>query len=168
MENKAPVNSAVYPGTFDPITNGHLDIIRRALHLFPRLFIAVASSHDKAPLFGIAERLQMIKEATKGFDRLTIEPFDGLLVDYLRRKGAGAIIRGVRAVSDFDYEFQMALMNRKLNPRIETLFLMPSEAFTYLSSSLIKEVARHGGDISGFVPDVVLSALRKRLPRMAP
>jgi len=161
MKKNSTLQTAVYPGTFDPITNGHIDIIERALHLFHHIVIAVAPNPKKTPLFGLKERLEMIHDATQDFSRLSIEPFEGLLVHYLRRKAAIAIIRGVRAVSDFEYEFQMALMNRQLDPEIETVFLMPSKEFTYLSSSLIKEVACHEGDVSGLVPEIVSERLQK-------
>lgn len=161
MEKNESPQIAVYPGTFDPITNGHIDIIERALHLFHHIIIAVALNPKKTPLFNLEERLGMVHEATKEFPHLTIESFEGLLVHYLRQKSAIAIIRGIRAVSDFEYEFQMALMNRQLDPRIETVFLMPSKEFTYLSSSLIKEVACYKGDISGLVPKIVSEKLKK-------
>ena len=161
MEKNESPQIAVYPGTFDPVTNGHIDIIQRALHLFHHIIIAVAPNPKKTPLFNLEERLGMIHEATKEFSGLSIEPFEGLLVHYLRRKHAIAIIRGVRAVSDFEYEFQMALMNRQLDSQIETIFLMPSKEFTYLSSSLIKEVACYEGDVSGLVPKIVAEKLKK-------
>jgi len=160
MKKSTSPQIAVYPGTFDPITNGHIDIIERALQLFQHIVIAVAPNPKKTPLFDLRERLEMIQDATKEMSGLSIEPFEGLLVHYLHRKAALAIIRGVRAVSDFEYEFQMALMNRQLDSRIETVFLMPSKEFTYLSSSLIKEVARHGGDVSSLVPERVLQKLQ--------
>jgi pantetheine-phosphate adenylyltransferase len=155
---------AVYPGTFDPITNGHIDIIKRALHIFPGLIVAVAPNPKKAPLFDLKERLGMVREATAGMDRLTIDTFNGLLIHYLRRKGADAIIRGIRAVSDFEFEFQMALMNRKLDSTIETVFLMPSEEYSYLTSTLIKEVASYGGDVAALVPKGVIIRLREKFP----
>lgn len=151
---------AVYPGTFDPITNGHIDIIRRSLKLFDRVVIAVAPNPKKAPLFDINDRIFMISEASKDIGDIEVEPFDGLLVEYTRNKGADAIIRGLRAMSDFEYEFQMALMNRKLSETIETVFLMPSEEYSYLTSSLIKEVASYGGEIKDLVPSVVVKRLR--------
>lgn len=156
---------AVYPGTFDPITNGHIDIVRRALRLFPNIILAIAPNSRKIPLFSLEERLDMIRQATAAFPGLTVEAFNGLLVHYLVRKGAAAIIRGIRAVSDFEYEFQMALMNRKLDPRIETVFLMPSEEFSYLTSTLIKEVASYGGDVSDLVPKPVSEKLREKYAR---
>lgn len=155
MESLEQPQVAIYPGTFDPITNGHLDIIERALRLFQNVIIALAPNPVKNPLFDINERLDLIREVTKGFKHITVETFDELLIHYVQEKKAIAIIRGIRAISDFEYEFQMALMNRKLDHRIETVFLMPSEEYTYLSSSLIKEVASYGGDIADLVPEIV-------------
>lgn len=154
------MKSAVYPGTFDPITNGHIDIIKRSLRIFDRVVIAVAPNPKKTPLFDINERIFMIEEATKGMKNVEIEPFEGLLVDYIRQKGAIAIIRGLRAVSDFEYEFQMALMNRKLSDTIETVFMMPSEEYSYLTSSLIKEVASYGGEVKDLVPSIAAKRLK--------
>jgi len=159
------MKSAVYPGTFDPITNGHIDIIRRTLRVFDRVVIAVAPNPKKTPLFDLKERILMIEEATKGMKNIEIDPFEGLLVEYVRERGADAIIRGLRAVSDFEYELQMALMNRKLSETIETVFLMPSEEYSYLTSSIVKEVASHGGNVKDLVPSTVarrLSELFKR------
>lgn len=156
---------AVYPGTFDPITNGHIDIIRRTLRIFDKVVIAVAPNPKKTPLFDLKERIFMIEEATRGMKNIEIEPFEGLLVDYVKERGADAIIRGLRAVSDFEYELQMALMNRKLSDTIETVFLMPSEEYSYLTSSIVKEVASYGGEIKDLVPSIVarrLSELFKR------
>lgn len=163
MESNERPQLAVYPGTFDPITKGHIDIIGRALRLFERVVVAVAPNPSKTPLFDTDERLAMIREATKQFDKLSVETFEGLLIHYMKQRGAIAIVRGIRAVSDFEYEFQMALMNRKLDMNIETVFLMPSEEFTYLSSSLIKEVASYGGEISDLVPDIVSEKIAKKL-----
>lgn len=151
---------AVYPGTFDPITNGHIDIIKRSLRIFDGVVIAVAPNPKKTPLFDLNERIFMIEEATKGMRHIEIEPFDGLLVDYIRQKGAIAIIRGLRAVSDFEYELQMALMNRKLSDTIETVFMMPSEEYSYLTSSLIKEVASYGGEVKDLVPSIAAKRLK--------
>jgi pantetheine-phosphate adenylyltransferase len=159
------MKSAVYPGTFDPITNGHIDIIRRTLRVFNRVVIAVAPNPKKTPLFDLKERIFMIEEATRGMKNIEIEPFEGLLVDYVKERGADAIIRGLRAVSDFEYELQMALMNRKLSDTIETVFLMPSEEYSYLTSSIVKEVASYGGNVKDLVPSIVarrLSELFKR------
>lgn len=159
MEGHEQPNIAVYPGTFDPITNGHIDIVARAIRLFNQVIISVSSNSQKRPWFNIDERLIMIRESTRQFPNLTVEAFDGLLVHYVRKKGAIVIIRGIRAVSDFEYEFQMALMNRKLDAQIETIFLTPGEEVSYLSSSLIKEVAQHGGNVSGLVPERVAEKL---------
>ncbi len=163
MERNERPQVAVYPGTFDPITKGHVDIIGRALRLFENVVVAVAPSPSKTPLFDIDERLEMIREATKDFVHLTVEPLEGLLIHYMKKKRAIAIIRGIRAVSDFEYEFQMALMNRKLDLQVETVFLMPSEEFTYLSSSLIKEVAQYGGEITDLVPAGVSTKIAEKL-----
>lgn len=159
---------AVYPGTFDPITNGHIDIIKRTLRIFPKVIVAVAPNPKKTPLFTLNERLEMIREATEGLADLSIETFGGLLIHYLRQKGAHAIIRGIRAVSDFEYEFQMALMNRKLDSKIETIFLMPSEEYSYLTSTLIKEVASYGGDVFDLVPKGVSAKLQEKFPQRVP
>ena len=164
MSKSEKLKIAVYPGTFDPITNGHIDIIRRALRIFPHLIVAVAPNPKKTPLFSLDDRLHMIHQATEGLADLTVEAFSGLLTHYLRRKGATAIIRGIRAVSDFEFEFQMALMNRKLDSDIETVFLMPSEEYSYLTSTLIKEVASYGGDVSDFVPKGVTDKLSEKFP----
>jgi pantetheine-phosphate adenylyltransferase len=153
---------AIYPGTFDPITNGHLDLVRRALPLFDHLIVAVGQNPGKRPLFDAAERVALARESLGGLDRVEIEMFDGLLAEFAKEKGAVAIIRGLRAVSDFEFEFQMALMNRRLAPEIETVYLMPNEKYTYLSSALIKDVARHGGDVSRFVPEAVVRILREK------
>lgn len=163
------MKSGVFAGTFDPVTNGHLDLIHRALGVVDRLVVAVAPRPEKGVLFTLDERVAMIKEAVGAESRVTVEPFDGLLVDHAKARGISIIIRGVRFVSDFEYEFQMALMNRRLNPTIETIFLMPSETYTYLNSTLVKEIARHGGDVDPFVPPNVrerlAAALRKTAPR---
>jgi pantetheine-phosphate adenylyltransferase len=154
---------AVYPGTFDPITMGHLDIINRGLHLFDKVIVAIAVNSSKEPLFSIEERLEMIKECfPDSEDRIEVDTVDGLLVDFAYTKGAKAIIRGLRAVSDFDYEFQLALMNRRIERDVETVFLMTSFRWIFISSSIIKEVARHGGDVSGLVPDHVCEKLREK------
>lgn len=156
---------AVYPGTFDPITNGHIDLIRRSLRIFDTVTIAVAPNPQKAPLFPLPERLEMIREAVREFDGVFVESFDGLLVDYVRKRGAVAIIRGLRAVSDFEYELQMALMNRRLDAEIETVFLMPSEEYSYLTSTILKTVANLGGDVKGLVPPIIEERLRERFLR---
>jgi pantetheine-phosphate adenylyltransferase len=146
---------AVYPGSFDPVTNGHLDIIRRGSRLFDRVVVAILRNPEKKPQFALAERRKILIKATAGIANVSVDSFDGLLVEYARRRGARVIVRGLRALSDFEYEFQMALMNRRLDSSIETVFMMPSEAYSYLSSRLVKEVARLGGSVSGLVPPEV-------------
>ena len=153
---------AVFPGSFDPLTSGHVDIIERGCAIFDRVIVAVLVNADKTPLFTVDERVGMIREVCEGRDGVEVDTFNGLLVDYARRKGATALIRGLRAVSDFEYEFQMALMNRRLNHDIETVFLMPAEQYTYTSSRLIKEVFRLGGEVGGLVPPVVEQRLRQK------
>lgn len=153
---------AVFPGSFDPLTNGHLDIIERGRYIFDRVIVSVLVNRDKSPLFTVDERVSMIREVFADARDVEIDTFDGLLVDYAQRKGAHAIIRGLRAVSDFEYEFQMALMNRRLNPHLETVFLMPAEQYTYTSSRLIKEVFMLGGAITGLVHPVVEERLRQK------
>jgi pantetheine-phosphate adenylyltransferase len=150
---------AIYPGSFDPITNGHLDVIERALKLFDQVVVAVAQNDEKQPLFSLAERLDLLQQALGKMNNVRIAQFQGLLVDFAVAEKASAVIRGLRAVSDFEFEFQMALMNRKLESSVETIFLMPKEEYTYLSSRLVKEIARLGGDVSKFVPNVVAQAL---------
>ncbi|MDZ4741943.1 MAG: pantetheine-phosphate adenylyltransferase [Verrucomicrobiota bacterium] len=149
----------VYPGSFDPVTNGHLDVVERASRLFDEVIIAVAVNSDKHPLFTMEERKKMVLESTRHLPNVSIDGFDGLLVDYAMKKGACALVRGLRAVSDFEFEFQMALMNRQIQPAIETMFLMPKDTYAYLSSRIIKEIARLGGDISAFVPAHVKQAI---------
>jgi pantetheine-phosphate adenylyltransferase len=153
---------AVFPGSFDPLTNGHVDIIERGCAIFDRVIVAVLINQDKTPLFTAPERVAMIRDVFAGRANVEVDTFDGLLVDYARRKGAHALIRGLRAVSDFEYEFQMALMNRRLNHDLETVFLMPAEQFTYTSSRLIKEVFRLGGEVGGLIPPVVEERLRQK------
>ncbi len=153
---------AVYPGSFDPIHNGHLDIIERCRPLFDEVVVAVLMNEGKQPLFSVAERIEAIREMVDPAVR--VESFSGLLVDFMDRVGARAVVRGLRAVSDFEYEFQMALMNRRLNPRVETVFMMPKEDYTYLSSRLVKEVFALGGNLTGLVPEPVIAHLRQRLP----
>ena len=152
----------VYPGTFDPITNGHTDIIKRSLRIFDKVIVAVAPSQKKNPLFPVQKRVAMIKEAVQALPNVEIEIFEGLLADYLKKKGAHAIVRGIRAVSDFEHEFIMALMNRKLDSDVETVFLMPSEEYSYLTSSAIKEVASFGGETESLVHPTVARSLRER------
>jgi len=153
---------AICPGTFDPVTNGHLDIIQRGLRIFDEVIVAVAPSQKKVPLFTLEERLWLIRESVKGLRNIKIESFNGLLVDYVRAKGGMAIIKGLRAISDFEFELQMALMNRKLDMHVETVFMMPSEEFSFLTSTIVKEVASFGGSVKGLVPVVVEQALRKK------
>jgi len=154
--------TAIYPGTFDPVTNGHVDLIKRGLAIFDRVIVSVAPSPKKAPLFSAAERVEMIIEATADLKGVEVEVFEGLLVDHVLAKDAGVVIRGLRAVSDFEYELQMALMNRRLSSKVETVFMMPSEEYSYLTSTVIKEVAGYGGDVVGLVPDCVIPRLEKR------
>jgi pantetheine-phosphate adenylyltransferase len=156
------VKVAIYPGTFDPITHGHLDVIRRGKGLFDRLIIALARNPEKEPFFPIRDRLQMIREVVPLDRNIEVDSFDGLLVDYARRRKAAVVIRGLRALSDFEYEFQMTLMNRKLNPEVETIFLMPNERYTYLNSSVVKEIAMQGGNISELVPESIAQRLYQR------
>ncbi|MDP9292502.1 MAG: pantetheine-phosphate adenylyltransferase [Verrucomicrobiota bacterium] len=156
---------AIYPGSFDPLTFGHLDVIQRACRLFDEVIVAVAFNDTKSPLFSIDERVELLQTTAGAIEKVTIERFDSLLVNFARERKAHAVIRGLRAVSDFEFEFQMALMNRKLEPAIETIFLMPKEEYTYLSSRIVKEIARLGGDIAKFVPDSVAQALRAKFQR---
>ena len=153
---------AVYPGSFDPLTNGHVDIILRGARLFDRIIVAILVNAEKAPLFTMEERVEIARKVFEKHPNVEVDTFDGLLVDYARRRGAGVIVRGLRAVSDFEFEMQMALMNRRLNPRVETVFMMPKEDYIYLSSRLVKEVHFLGGDVTGLVPDLVLEHLRAR------
>jgi pantetheine-phosphate adenylyltransferase len=153
---------AVYPGSFDPITNGHLDVIERAAKMFDRVLVGVAVNAEKEATFGIAERTAMATEAVVGIENVTVESFEGLLVNYARRVDAHVLIRGLRAVSDFEFEFQMALMNRRLDAQIETIFLMPKEQYTFISSRVVKEVAALGGDVNSFVPPAVEQALKNQ------
>jgi len=151
---------AVYPGSFDPLTNGHVDIITRGSRLFDRIVVAILVNAEKAPLFTMAERVEVAREVFKGHPNVEVDTFEGLLVDYVERRKAQVIVRGLRAVSDFEFEFQMALMNRRLNDRIETVFMMPAEQYSYISSRLIKEIFSLGGRVHGLVPDLVEERLR--------
>src|SRR5574337_539319 len=153
----------IYPGTFDPITHGHTDIITRSLRVFDKVVVAVAPNPSKHPLFNLAERLDMVKLVVKDVGHVEVTAFEGLLVDYVERSGAHAIIRGLRAISDFEHEFQMALINRKLAKRVETVFLMPSEEYSYLSSTIIKDVASHGGSLIEFLHPEVEKKIQKRI-----
>ena len=153
---------AIYPGSFDPVTNGHVDVVERARKLFDEVIVAVANNDEKQPLFPLPERLDLLQQTVGKMENVRIAQFHGLLVDFAAAQEASAVIRGLRAVSDFEFEFQMALMNRKLESSVETIFLMPKEEYTYLSSRLVKEIARLGGDVSKFVPDLVAKALRKK------
>lgn len=154
---------AIYPGSFDPVTNGHLDLIERGEKMFDVLIVAVLQNAEKKPLFTVSERVEMLREVTKQWSGVEIDVFDGLLVDYARKRGAGVILRGIRAVSDYEYELQMALMNRKLRPELETVFMMPAEKYSYLSSRLVREVAQLGGSVKGLVPELVEQNLRGKL-----
>ena len=160
------MRTAIYPGSFDPLTCGHIDIIERSARLFDRLIVAILTNPAKTPMFTAPERRDMIQEiSSPRFPNVEVDIFNGLLVDYAKRKSAQAIVRGIRAVTDYEYEFQMALMNRRLEPQIETVFMMPAENYSYLSSSIVKEIAELGGSISGLVPEVVETRLRERLKK---
>jgi pantetheine-phosphate adenylyltransferase len=154
---------AVYPGSFDPLTNGHVDIIMRGARLFDRIVIAILVNAEKAPLFSMDERVEIVRTVFKGVPNVEVDTFQGLLVDYVERRNAQVIVRGLRAVSDFEFEFQMALMNRRLNGKIETVFMMPAEQYSYISSRLIKEVFSLGGRVHGLVPDIVEDRLRDKV-----
>lgn len=162
------MRNAVYPGSFDPLTNGHLDIIRRGARLFDRVLVAVLENEGKAPLFTVAERMELISACTRDIPGVEVHSFSGLLVDFMKRMNAKVVVRGIRAVSDYEYELQMALMNRELRPEIETIFMLPAVEYTYVSSRLIKEVFRLGGDIGRLVPPPVLESLRARLGVSSP
>ncbi len=153
---------AIYPGTFDPITNGHLDIIQRAVNLFDRVIVGVTTNPAKTPLFSAEERVEMIQNSVSNMSRVVVEHFDGLLMDYAQKKEASVVVRGLRAITDFEFEFQMALVNRRLAENIVTVFLMPNEKYTYLNSTIVKEVAKFNGDVHSFVPKDVGELLRKK------
>lgn len=155
---------AVYPGSFDPLTNGHLDIIRRSTRLFDRLLVSVLENEGKSPLFSVAERMELIVRCVEDIPGVEVHSFSGLLVDFMQRAGANVVVRGIRAVSDYEYELQMALMNRELNQGVETIFMLPAVEYTYVSSRLVKEVFRLGGDVARLVPPAVLDSLKARLP----
>ena len=154
---------AIYPGSFDPVTNGHLDLIERGTKIFGRLVVAVLRNTEKAPLFTLAERVEMMIEATRGFPNVEVDAFDGLLVEYARKLEAHILLRGIRAVSDYEFELQMAMMNRKLEPKLETVFMLPGEAYSYLSSRLVREIAKLGGPVNGLVPPGVEQRLRAKV-----
>jgi pantetheine-phosphate adenylyltransferase len=157
------MRTVIYPGSFDPLTNGHLDVIQRAAKLFDRVVVAVAKNEGKSPLFALGERVALVKESVRQLPSVEVDSFAGLLVEYAASHNAQAIIRGLRAVSDFEFEFQLALMNRKLNEKIETIFMMPKDTYTFLSSRIVKEIARLGGDVNAFVPPHVQAALAKKI-----
>ncbi len=158
-----PRNLVIYPGSFDPITNGHLDLVERGARIFDELVVAVLLNMEKEPLFTVNERVEMLRQVTQTLPNVSVDTFSGLLVDYARRRQARAILRGIRAISDYEYELQMALMNRKLEPEIETVFMMPAESYTYISSRLVKEIFRHGGVVKGLVPPIVEERLQRKL-----
>ena len=159
------IRVAVYPGTFDPVTNGHIDLVNRSLRIFDKVIVAVAENPRKAPFFSLEERVALFRKVMGNRKNIVIEGFDGLLVDYVKNKRAVGIIRGLRAVSDFEYELQMALMNRRLDNTIETVYLMPSEEYSFITSTIVKEAASYGGDVSSLVPGVVVTKLKKKVKR---
>jgi pantetheine-phosphate adenylyltransferase len=155
-------NVSIYPGSFDPLTNGHLDLIERGAKLFPHLIVAILRNEGKASLFSVEERCEMLRTSVKHLPNVSVESFDGLLVRFAEKKGARVILRGIRAVSDYEYELQMALMNRKLHPEVETVFMLPGEAYSYISSRLVKELYRLGGDVTDLVPPIVVERLKAK------
>jgi len=159
------MRTVIYPGSFDPLTNGHLDVIERAAKLFDRVIVAIAINESKNPFFTLAERRELVSRSIEPMKNVEADTFTGLLVDYVEQRSGQAIIRGLRAVSDFEFEFQLALMNRKLNERVETIFMMPKDTYTFLSSRIVKEIARLGGDVSAFVPPSVKEALKRKLAK---
>jgi len=154
---------AIYPGSFDPLTNGHLDLIERGSKIFDELIVSILRNSEKDPLFTLAERREMLEEMVRKYDNVRVDTFDGLLVEYAMRQNAKAVLRGIRAISDYEYELQMALMNRKLEPQLETVFMMPAEAYSYLSSRLVKEIFRLGGSVRGLVPELVAQRLAEKV-----
>src|SRR5882762_127038 len=160
------MRTVIYPGSFDPLTNGHLDVVQRAAKLFDQVIVAVARNESKNPLFDLAERMALVTEVIAPISNVSADSFDGLLVDYVEKRSGHAVLRGLRAVSDFEFEFQLALMNRKLNERIETIFMMPKDTYTFLSSRIVKEIARLGGDVSSFVPVEVKIALDVKFAKL--
>ncbi|MGO9642882.1 MAG: pantetheine-phosphate adenylyltransferase [Candidatus Acidiferrales bacterium] len=159
----AAMKLAIYPGTFDPVTNGHLDLIDRGSKIVDRLIVGVLRNLEKEPLFSLDERVEMMREVTAGSAQVEVDVFDGLLVEYARKRNAGVILRGIRAISDYEYELQMAMMNRRIEPQIETVFMMPAEPYSYLSSRLVREIARLGGPLAGLVPPTVERRLRAKV-----
>lgn len=157
------ISVAIYPGSFDPVTNGHLDLIERGQKMFDRLIVAVLKNTEKEPMFSVPERVEMLREVTRHWESVEIDVFEGLLVDYARKRGAAVILRGIRAVSDYEYELQMALMNRKLEPRLETVFMMPGETYSYLSAKVVREIAHFGGPLAGLVPPTVEQRLKAKV-----
>lgn len=162
LATTALMRRAIYPGSFDPVTNGHLDVIQRAVRIFDEVVVAVAYNEQKTASFSVDERVGFLRDAVQGIANVRVARFDGLLVEFARAEAANAVIRGLRAVSDFEFEFQMALMNRKLNSNIEAIFLMPREDYVYLSSRIVREIARHGGNVDAFVPPSVAQAFQKK------
>jgi pantetheine-phosphate adenylyltransferase len=161
------MRTVIYPGSFDPLTNGHLDLVQRAAKLFDLVIVAVAGNEGKNPLFSLAERVDFVSQSVRHIANVRTDSFEGLLVEYVDQRGGQAVIRGLRAVSDFEFEFQLALMNRKLNERVETIFMMPKDTYTFLSSRIVKEIARLGGDVSAFVPAQVVAALAAKFRKVA-